>query len=156
MLKAALLSLCLLLISVMPVGAAGFVLNSIGSLQTQGNQYPEWWYQGDNPTLAGTAAPNATVDVNVGGTSQTVTADNSGNWSAATSVTTGDHTVTLTSGGSTITFTLHLDQTMPEGVNAPAAATQPTAGVALPTLLLVLGGTVLALTGFFSRRRLVQ
>jgi hypothetical protein len=152
MLKYCLVFLITFLISTAPTFASGFVLQNIGSLDTGGNQYGEWWYQSQNPTLSGITAPSATVEVSVNGTVQTVTADASGHWTATTTMPAGDHSVSLNSSGSVISFTLHINQTMPTGISAPAAATQPVAGITTPTLFLILGGISLVALGIFSRK----
>lgn len=129
------------------VHAAGFQLESIGSLDTTGYQYPEWWYSGDNPTLSGTASPNATITVTINDTPQTVTADANGTWSAPTTLTTGDHTIILTSDSGNYTFTLHIGSAMPEGVGTPSAMTQPVAGNLEVTLAIFAIGTILLASG---------
>lgn len=156
MLKTALVFISFFWLAVTTASASGFVLTHIGNLDTGGRQYPEWWYQGNNPTLAGTAAPSAAVDVTVDSSSQSVTADASGNWSAATAITTGDHSLSLVSGGSTIAFTLHLNQTMPANVGTPSAATQPVAGSLTPTLVIFLSGLTAATLGLLYKHRLAH
>lgn len=152
MIKSVVIVLTAFFLSVTSVLASGFVLNNIGALNTGGYQYSEWWYQGENPTLSGITTPNAVVTIDVDGSSQTVTADASGNWTAATTMASGDHTVTLTSVGSTIAMTLHLNQTLPADIGAPAESTQPVAGISSPTLLFIFGGLLLAALGLYTRR----
>lgn len=137
-------AMVILLLTAAPVLASGFQLTAIGGLDTTGYQYSEWWYNGTNPTLRGITTPSASVSVSVNGEAQTVTADETGAWSAATTMETGDHEVVLTSEGSTIAFTLHLGAEMPAGVGTPSASTQPVAGTTTPTLVLLgLGGLAL-------------
>ena len=84
-----------------------------------GNAYTEWWYTQENPTLSGVAAADATVTVSINGTESEVVADSSGNWTfTPTTLTTGDHTVVITTGGETYSFTLHAGQQLAEGVGA--------------------------------------
>ena len=138
--SALLISFVLLLSLSTAIFASGFQLTQIGSLSTTGYQYAEWWYASANPALSGTTEPNATVEVAVDGTPQTVTADASGNWSASITAAEGDHSIILTSNASIYSFTLHISATMPEGMGAPTNPTQPVAGSIYPTLaILILG-----------------
>lgn len=139
--------ICLLVALTSQVHAAGFQLESIGSLDTTGYQYPEWWYSGNNPNLSGTASPNATITVTINDTSQTVTADANGTWSTPTTLSTGDHTITLASDSGNYTFTLHIGSAMPEGVGTPSAMTQPVAGNIEVTLAMFAIGFILLASG---------
>jgi hypothetical protein len=96
--------------------AATFSLTKIGSLDTQGKQYSQWWYTGSNPKLVGTADANAQVTIAIDTQSNTATADASENWSYVSStLSTGDHKMVLTSGAQSYSFTLTI------GSNAPAS-----------------------------------
>jgi hypothetical protein len=136
-----------LLVATQPVIASGGIsLTSIGTLNTAGAQYPEWWYSGENPVLTGTAPAGAQVDIAINSISSSVTADASGNWTTATTMATGDHTVSLSTSGSNYTFTLHAGQTAPEGMSG-AGSDLPVAGSFLPTLGLLGVGFALVLFG---------
>jgi len=137
------------------VVASGFQLTSIGSVDTTGLQYSEWWYQSPNPTLSGVTSSGGTVEVSVNGSVATVTADGNGEWTTTTSTPEGDHTITLTSNGSVITFTLHIGQTMPDNIataSGTGSSTQPVAGNATPTMLLVMSGIAALVFGLKLKR----
>lgn len=93
--------------------ASSLTLDKIGDLDLGGNMYSEWWYTSERPTFMGTADPDASVNLKFGEDTHTVTADPSGQWNYYSTLITGDHVTTITSGDQTITFTLHLGQTMP-------------------------------------------
>ena len=107
-----------LLVSVNLSLAASLSLTQIGTLSTGGKTYSEWWYTGTNPTLAGTAGAGSTVSIDINGTTETVTADSSGNWSYPTStLSSGDHLIAISASGEVYSFTLHAGQDFP-GVGA--------------------------------------
>ena len=123
--------------------ASGFVLKSIGSVETGGQQISHWWYTSTNPTFHGEAAANASIEADVDGNKQSITADSAGAWEYNPgSLTEGDHTVTFTSAGTTINFTLTLgvENVDWNAVGSGSASTLPATGNLTPTILLVLGG----------------
>ena len=103
--------------------AADFALTQIGVMSTGGANYSEWWYTGNNPTFVGTADADATVQYDVDGSTGSVTADSSGNWSYNAGLDGGDHAVSFSSGGSTISFTIHLGQSLPADVGGTTQST---------------------------------
>lgn len=130
--------------------ASGFQITRIGNLEVTGSLLSDWWYTGTNPTLSGIALANTTVNITVDGVSNSVNSDSDGQWSYTPSnLDSGDHEVLLTSSGSTISFTLHSGQALPENVGGMGGgeSSQPVAGVSLPTVILLIGGIVLFLTG---------
>jgi len=141
------LSLILTLSLSAKIFAAGFQLESIGSLNTTGYQYPEWWYSSDHPTLNGITTANSTITITINDHSESVTADEQGNWTFPTTLTTGDHTITLSSDAGSYHFTLHLNSAMPAGVSTPSATTQPVAGNLHLTLLLFFLGLLMLGSG---------
>lgn len=126
------------------VFAGGFNLRSIGSLDTSGRQISHWWYTGSIPTMKGEASAGEAVTISIDGTESTETADAEGNWIYAPgSLDTGDHKIVLTSGGSTISFTLTMgsENIDWDAVNSGEGETLPAAGVLFPTLGLgTIGG----------------
>src|SRR5688572_26977896 len=72
------------------VYAGSSLLTHIGSLNTT-SEYGHWWYTGANPTLLGQTTASGSVTVTIDSVSQTVTADEQGNWSHPTSISSGDH-----------------------------------------------------------------
>lgn len=135
------------------VSASGFYIETIGSLDIQGSAYPQYWYTGANPTITGKAPANASITATIDGTSQTVTADAAGDWSVATSVSEGDHSVTLATESITpYTFTLTIG-TVADGVGSITAPDTPPAGVGTPTIaLIIIAFSMLFASVVFIRR----
>ena len=142
------LMLILFLFSGNDVLAGGFNLKSIGSVDTSGRQISHWWYTGSVATMNGEAAAGETVTVSINGTEATTTADSEGNWTyVLEALTDGDHEIKLTSGGSTISFTLTMgtENVDWDAVNSGGGETLPAAGVLFPTLGLSMIGGVFVL-----------
>lgn len=142
------LMLILFLFSGNDVLAGGFNLKSIGSVNTSGRQISHWWYTGSVATMNGEAAAGETVTVSINGTEATTTADSEGNWTyVPEALTDGDHEIKLTSGGSTISFTLTMgtENVDWDAVNSGGGETLPAAGVLFPTLGLSMIGGVFVL-----------
>ena len=134
--------------------AAGFQLKTVGSLDVEGVTYTQLWYSSGNVTFTGTALENAQVTATIDGTSETVTADASGNWSYTTSLADGDHQVSFTSNESTLAFTLTIGA-VPEDVGSLPAAETPTVGLISPTIILLFAGIlIIASVVFFSKKNL--
>ena len=93
--------------------SATLELQKIGTLETEGNNYPEWWYSGASPVLSGVAEPGESISIKVGEGSYAVVLEDSGAWSYPTELEDGDHSITISQGENTISFILHLGQTMP-------------------------------------------
>lgn len=130
------------------VFASGFNLKSIGNSETGGRQITKWWYTGSQPTFKGEATPGAEVVVTIDGNALQVNADSSGNWSftPVEPLTVGSHEVTITSGGSTLGFTLSIGT---EGIDwnsveSGGMATLPASGIIFPTVLAI--GVAMAAT----------
>lgn len=133
------------------VWAGTFHLESIGGVATGGSQPTKWWNTNLRPTIKGEATPIGYVTVDIDGVSSQAEVDSSGDWSftPTADLTSGDHTITLTNGGSEIKFILVLGN---ENVdwNAVAAgntSTLPTVGTYWPTVLMLVLGLGLIMTG---------
>jgi len=140
-----------LFLSTTKIFAGGFNLKSIGQLDTSGRQISHWWYSGSSAVMKGEAVIGNTVTVSIDGNEGTATVDGDGNWTyTPTNLADGDHTIILTSGGSTIKFTLTMGTTNVDWdvVGKESSATAlPAAGVTLPTVLLLVLGTGFVLIG---------
>lgn len=148
--KRLLLITTLLLLSYSPIFASGFQLKNIGSLDTKGMAYTEWWYSTENPPLYGTTTVGDTVTITIDDVSNSANVDASGNWSYnPTTLTTGDHTVAITGGAGSQTFTLHIGSSIPANVSAPTESNMPVAGIIDNTIGLWLIGGLLLVTGIF-------
>lgn len=125
--------------------AASLAVTSIGALDTSATFYSAWWYTSENPTLGGTAGESASVTIDIDGTVSTVNADAAGNWSfAPTTLTNGEHTVTITSGAENVTFKITIGSTVPadltSGTASTAPATLPDSGMGSATIFLAIAG----------------
>ena len=160
------LGLLVVLMLTFPVGvlAQTLQLNRIGSMDVSGVSYDHWWYTNTSVTFTGIADANATVTATIDGTAGSATADASGNWSYAATLTEGeDHAVSFASGGSTISLTLTIGP-VPADVGTATTTTTttttttatssalPEAGVSWVTLLILMTGGVLVTSGLFLRK----
>lgn len=131
-----------------PVLASGFQLKYIGGLNTQGKALSEWWYSTENPALSGITTVGDMVTVTIDGIDNTASVDESGNWSYGPSMlTTGDHSVSVTGGAGSTSFTLHIGSDIPADVTAPSESEMPVAGAIENTMMLWLVGGLLIATG---------
>jgi hypothetical protein len=105
--------------------AGNLSLLKIGTLDTGGKTYPEWWYKGASPVLSGMASVGTDVTIRIGETSVTSTPDASGAWTYATNLENGDYVIQITQEPDTISFTLHLGQDMNAGATTQPSTTQP-------------------------------
>ena len=119
--------------------AGGFNLKSIGPVNTDGQQISHWWYAGLTPTMNGEVVTGNTVTVSIDGVESAATVTDSTWTYNPGALTAGDHTIILTSGGSTISFTLTLgtENVNWNAVGSGSAETLPTVGVILPTIILM-------------------
>lgn len=106
--------------------SASLGLTHIGVLDISGTNWTEVWYTGTNFVLKGTADANASVSVKINDDTSTATADSSGNWSLSTTMGSGDHTVVITSGSESKTYTIHAGQNVPADLGTTTATTTDT------------------------------
>ena len=137
------------------VYAASLQLTKIGTLETNGKTYSQWWYSGTNPTLLGLAANNSQVDITIDSDTTTVYATDGGTWSfTPANLTTGDHTVKIVSNGETISFTLTLGSDVPQNASDSSKLTKlPQTGGLLP-IIAVFGVSALLLSVGFKFGRI--
>ena len=139
--KTWLLVMAIFFLTVSEALAAGFNLKSIGNVSTDGKQISHWWYTSNQPTFRGEAGTGADVTVDIDGTPLQVSADSAGDWvfTPTTTLTDGDHLVTLTSSGSEIKFTLTIGTANVDwnAVQAGTGEALPTVGIAWPTMALL-------------------
>ena len=99
------------------VFSATLSLTKIGSLDTAGKNYSEWWYTLTNATLSGTAADGSQVSVKVGDVTNVANVT-SGAWSFDLTGESKDYTIEISQGSEKISFVLHLGQTLPDNITA--------------------------------------
>jgi len=142
-----------------PAYAAEFKLTSIGALDVSERVYSHMWYNGSQPTFAGTGTSGATVDITLDGSSYSTTVDTGEQWSwtPPEALENADHSLTFTSGGETISLTLTTGSGVPADISAPATTTTgtpsalPESGFLTPTLAVLGFGTLLALAPFLRK-----
>lgn len=125
------------------VMASGFNIDSIGNVETSGQQISHWWYTGTNVVIKGTAVAGATVNTNVDGVTSSVTVDDSGSWTFSPGdLGEGDKVMVFDSNGSEIKFTLTLgtDKVDWNAVGSSSSSALPATGTDWPTLFLIIGG----------------
>lgn len=134
------------------VSASGFTLRTVGSLNVDGLVYSHLWYTNGSVTFTGGSLPNEVVTATIDGSAATATADATGNWSYATTLAAGDHSVSFSSIASTVSFTLTIGA-LPDGVGGLPTATAPTVGNIGPTALILVIGIGLVATPLILLRR---
>ncbi len=143
--------------------AADLTLTAIGGLDTSGAKYSHWWYTSTNVVLTGTTTASEVVTIVIDDVSATTSADTGGNWSYATTLTEGDHSVALSSPtGGLYSFTLTTGSDVPadtgiENSTGTTTATDqlPDAGFGLPTVMLTLLGLGGLVSPFILRKQIV-
>ncbi len=135
-----------------PLFSAGFQLKTVGALNVEGTTYKHLWYTNNRVTFTGTALQNATVVATINGTSETITADSSGNWSYTANLNQGDNSVSFESDGGTISFTLTIGE-VPENVGPIPQAETPTVGIITPTMTFLFLGVLLISSGYFFYKK---
>lgn len=142
-------------VSPVRVNASGFTVRTVGGLNVDGLVYTHLWYTKTSVTFTGGTLPNTVVTATVDGAAATATSDATGNWTYSTTLTDGDHTVSLSSIASTVSFTLTIGP-VPSGVGGLPTTQAPTVGNAIPTLVLVSIGAGLLLLPLWKMRKSQQ
>ena len=107
----------------------------------------QFWVTSSKPTFSGVTSANASVSGTVGSQVVSATADSSGNWSwTPTTDLSGDNPVTITSGSTTVSFTLTIGQ-VPANIATAGGTTLAPAGTTLPVVIFLVGGISLLLIG---------
>lgn len=126
---------------------AGLVSSVGGATFVQGAD--QFWVTSSTPTFSGVTSASASVTGTVGSQSVAATADGSGNWSwTPTSELVGDNQVSITSGSTTVAFTLTIGS-LPEEFASGGGSLAP-AGSVSTTILIVGGGVILLGLGGFG------
>lgn len=104
-----------------PVLAANLAVTSIGVEDTS-TDLDSFTYSEENPTIVGTASPEAEVDITIDDLTTTVVADEDGDWSyTPTSLTAGEYDVEISSNLETLTFTLTISSSSTEDSTSSAS-----------------------------------
>src|SRR3989338_97938 len=129
--------------------AGSGVVSSIGGATfIQGAK--QFWVTSTKPTFTGVTDASAQVTGTVGSESVSATADSSGNWSWTPAADlSGDNSVTITSGSTTVSFILTIGS-VPESIATASGGTLAPAGTFTPTLAILGFGIFLTSLGFFG------
>ena len=131
--------------------ASGFQLKTIGGLNVDGVTYDHLWYSGESVVFTGISLENTQVTASIDGASETVTADSSGNWTYTKTLSTGDHQVSFTSQGSTVSLTLTIGD-VPANVGGLSTSETPTVGTIMPTIVILSLGISLLIFPFILKK----
>lgn len=132
-------------------GGSGLVSSVGGATFIQGASH--FWVTSTKPTFSGITTANATVSGTVGSQAVSATADASGNWSwTPTTALAGDNAVTITSGSTTVSFTLTIGA-VPENIATAGGSTLAPAGSVNPTLFILIAGSILVASGSWGLTR---
>ena len=105
------------------------------------------------PTIPGVTTASASVSGTVSTQTLAATADASGNWSWTPAADlSGDNPVTITSGSTTVSFTLTIGS-VPESIATAAGSTLAPAGSIAPTLAILGFGVLLTTFGLWGLSR---
>ena len=140
------------LLTINPVLAGSGLVSSIGGATfIQGAS--QFWVTSPKPTFAGVTDASAQVSGTVGSQSVSATADASGNWSWIPAADlSGDNPVTITSGSTTVSFTLTIGS-VPESIATASGGTLAPAGTFTPTLAILAFGVLLTTFGLWGLSR---
>src|SRR3989304_8522756 len=130
---------------------SGLVSSIGGATFIQGAS--QFWVTSSKPAFTGITTANAQVTGTVGSQTVSATADSSGNWSwTPSSDLSGDNPVNLTSGSTTISFTLTIGS-VPESIATASGSTLAPAGTLTPTLAILAFGVLLTSFGLWGLSR---
>lgn len=133
------------------IAGSGLISSIGGATFIQGAK--QFWVTSSKPTFAGVTTASAQVSGTVGAQSVSATANSSGNWSW-TPVTdlSGDNPVTITSGSTTVSFTLTIGS-VPANIASASGSTLAPAGTITPTLSALGLGIILTTFGLWGLKR---
>ena len=132
-------------------GGSGLVSSVGGATFIQGAT--QFWVTSGTPTFSGITTASAPVTGTVGSQAVSVTADASGNWSwTPPAALSGDNPVTITSGATTVNFTLTIGE-LPANIASASAGSLAPAGTTNPTFWILSIGTILVLSGMFGFKK---
>jgi len=132
-------------------GGSGLVSSVGGATFIQGAT--QFWVTSTTPTFTGITSASAAVTGTVGSQAISATADASGNWSwTPTTALSGDNAVTVTSGATTVSFTLTIGD-LPANIASSSAGTLAPAGSINPTVWILAVGTILISAGMFGLKK---
>lgn len=127
--------LFLALFIVLPVFADPLVLTHIGTMETKGVKYNQWWYEPQRVVLKGTGSKGANIDVTLDGKFNTIKSSvDDGKWSYDLgTLEIADHSIVVGSGDESYRFVLTVGSARPADMNGTKGGL-PESGQLLPLL----------------------
>lgn len=138
--------LFLALFITLPVFAETLSLTHIGTMETKGVKYNQWWYEPQKVVLKGTGSKGANIDVTIDGKFNTIKASvEDGKWSYDLgNMEIADHSIVIGSGEESYRFVLTIGSAPPADMKGETKGGLPEAGVLFPLLILTgLAGTLI-------------
>ena len=134
---ASLSALFLSLFIALPVFAETLVLTHIGTMETKGAKYNQWWYEPQRVVLKGTGSKGANIDVTLDGKFNTTKAGiENGIWSYDLgTLTVADHNIVVGSGTESYSFVLTIGSPPPADMKETKGGL-PEAGILFPLIIL--------------------
>ncbi len=145
----------LAIFSMFSVSAASLSLTKLGTIDTAGSNYSEWWYTNTSALLTGTAAVGQKVNIKVDSTAASVDPASSGAWSYQLTGESKDYKIEISQGSEKISFVLHLGQQLPQNItqgttNQTNQSTTPTPVTGFNQIIaLSLGLGIILLASYF-------
>lgn len=132
-----------------PVFADDLILTHIGTMETKGKKFNQWWYEPQQVVLKGTGSKGANIDVTVDGKFNTIKSNVSdGTWSYNLgTLSAADHNIIVGSGTESYSFILTIGSAPPADMNTTKGGL-PEAGGALPLFGLLSASAGLILYSF--------
>jgi hypothetical protein len=133
-----LLAFAISLFLAVPAFAATLSITRIGTTDVSslglGTTLKNYTYAGTTFEMAGTASPSSTVSIVVDDVTRTATADTTGAWSdLLSSILVGSHAVKVTSGTSSLSFTLNISSASATTATPSSTTTATASSVAATT-----------------------
>lgn len=138
--------LFLALFITLPVFAETLSLTHIGTMETKGVKYNQWWYEPQRVVLKGTGSKGANIDVTLDGKFNTIKSSvDDGKWSYDLGILEiADHSIVIGSGDESYRFVLTVGTPRPANMNGETKGGLPESGVLFPIIALTgLAGTLI-------------
>lgn len=138
--------LFLALFITLPVFAETLVLTHIGTMETKGVKYNQWWYEPQRVALKGTGSKGANIDITLDGKFNTIKSSiEEGKWSYDLgTLEAADHSIVIGSGEESYRFVLTIGSPPPADMKGGTKGGLPEAGTLIPLVMLTgLAGTLI-------------
>lgn len=133
----------------LPVFADTLILTHVGTMETKGKKFNQWWYEPQRVVLKGVGSKGANIDVTVDGKFNTIKSSiDDGKWSYDLgTLEIADHSIIVGSGEESYRFVLTIGSPAPADMNETKGGL-PEAGMLFPLLVMVGLSATLIYFGF--------